>query len=99
MANLFFPNRTPDSGELFETLLTCRNVTVERIVSSAEPEEVEYVQEQDEWVVILEGSAELEVAGAVRKLARGESLFLPAKTPHRVLQTAAGTIWLAVHIY
>jgi len=99
MPNLFDPAELPVAGERFETLLTCRNVTIERIVSSAEPENIAYLQDQDEWVVVLEGRAELEVAGSVKTLAKGEYLFLPARTPHRVLKTASGTLWLAVHIH
>jgi cupin 2 domain-containing protein len=60
---------------------------------------VEYVQVQDEWVVVLDGEAVLEVDGAEVRLARGDWVLLPAAKPHRVLMTAAGTRWLAVHVH
>ena len=89
----------PETGESFTTLLEHKNVKIIRIVSSDTPDQKEYRQEEDEWVVVLEGSALLEVKGEPRSLKRGEMVFLPAGTPHRVLETAPGTLWLAVHIF
>jgi cupin 2 domain-containing protein len=57
-----------------------------------------YDQTQDEWVVLLEGEAELEVAGRHVRLRAGDWLVLPAHTSHRVLATSAGARWLAVHV-
>ena len=94
-----FDNTPPANGESFTTLLEHKNVKIIRIVSSDTPDQKEYCQEEDEWVVVLEGSALLEVKGEPRSLTRGESLFLPAGTPHRVLETVPGTLWLAVHIF
>jgi len=88
----------PDSGERFDTLLAEKNVEIVRIVSSDTLERKEYCQEEDEWVVLLEGSALLEINGKEKPLGRGEMLFIPARTPHRVLRTERGTLWLAVHI-
>ncbi|WP_456433125.1 cupin domain-containing protein [Nitratifractor sp.] len=89
----------PVNGETFTTLLEHKNVKIIRIVSSDAPDRKFYRQEEDEWVVILEGSAVLEIDGKRHRLQRGESVFLPAGTPHRVLETASGTIWLAIHIF
>jgi len=89
----------PTSGESFTTLLKHKNVKILRIVSSDDIEPTEYCQEEDEWVVLLEGEAEMEIEGERRILKQGESLFLPAHTRHKVLHTTRGTLWLAVHIY
>ncbi len=89
----------PQEGEAFTSLLERKNVRILRIVSSETPDPVEYRQEEDEWVVLLEGSATMEIEGEIRTLQRGETLFLPAHTPHRVLTTSPGTLWLAVHIH
>jgi mannose-6-phosphate isomerase-like protein (cupin superfamily) len=89
----------PSIGERFRELSRIRNVVVESIVSSSSPDDVEYRQVQDEWVVVLEGAAVLEVDGAKVRLAPGDWLLLPAATPHRVLMTEAGTRWLAVHVH
>jgi len=89
----------PETGENFATLLEHKNVKIVRIVSSDKLEPIEYRQEEDEWVVVLEGEAELELNGEPLKLTRGETLFIPARTPHKVLKTTPGTLWLAIHIF
>ena len=93
-----FDYQTPRRGERFDTLLETRNVRIVRIVSSDNIEPILYVQDDDEWVVVLEGEATLEVNGKEALLRKGDYLFIPASTPHRVIATAKGTLWLAVHI-
>lgn len=97
IANLFKVETVP-SGETFEALAQFGSTTIERIVSSDKPSTELYDQEQDEWVVLLRGDAELEVAGKTHKLSAGDFVSLPAHTPHRVLSTSAGALWLAVHV-
>jgi catechol 2,3-dioxygenase-like lactoylglutathione lyase family enzyme len=97
VANLFAAD-APASGETFEALAQLAGTTVERIVSSSAPATEPYDQAHDEWVVLLRGAAELEVAGQRAKLKPGDHVTLPAHTPHRVLTTTAGTLWLAVHV-
>ena len=55
-----------------------------------------YCQPYDEWVVLLEGSAHLIIAGEATDLTRGDWLFLPAMTLHTVVRTSDGACWLAV---
>jgi len=88
----------PKAGESFSTLLENKKVKILRIVSSDTPDETLYDQEEDEWVVLLEGSATLELEGRHIEMSRGDTLFIPARTPHRVLHTEAGSLWIAVHI-
>ncbi|TXH76062.1 MAG: cupin domain-containing protein [Lysobacteraceae bacterium] len=97
--NLFENADPPAEGERFDTLLDHRKLQVERILSSAMPDATEYVQPQDEWVALLRGAATLEVSGARVELKAGDSLFLPALTPHRVVETSSGALWLAVHLH
>ena len=87
----------PSDGELFETLYRNSQTAIVRIVSSETPEEKLYIQEEDEWVCLLEGEALLEIDGKKLEMKRGDALLIPALTPHRVLKTAEGTLWLAVH--
>jgi len=89
----------PEKLESFETLLAYKNIKIVRIVSSDQLEERLYIQEEDEWIVLLEGEALLEVDGRNHSLKKGDSLFIPAKTSHRVLSTKKGTLWLAIHIF
>ena len=88
----------PEKGERFDTLLKDHNIEIVRIVSSDKVETKEYCQEEDEWVVVLEGSATLLLSDKEIRLEKGDSLFIPSKTRHKVLHTSKGTLWLAVHI-
>lgn len=97
--NLFANAGPPREGERFETILRHKNLVVERIVSSAAMTPCEYIQPQDEWVVLLQGEATLQVAGEAVALQSGDYLFLPAGVPHTVEQVSEGSVWLAVHLY
>lgn len=97
--NLFEDAQAPREGERFDELLRHRNLVVERIVSSAQITPQDYVQTQDEWVLLVHGEADLRVAGELRTLRPGDYVFLPAGSAHRVERTAAGTLWLAVHLH
>ncbi|TWE06875.1 cupin 2 domain-containing protein [Pseudomonas sp. AG1028] len=99
IANLFHDSQPPAEGERFDTLLSHRNLQIERILSSSRIESVEYVQEQDEWVLLARGEASMTVAGESIELSAGDHLFLPAGTPHRVERTSDGALWLAVHLH
>ena len=90
---------TPQSGETFITLLEHKSIKINRIVSSDELVETEYIQEEDEWLVVLEGEATLLLNDEKKTLIKGDTLFIPSKTPHRVLSTQSGTVWLTVHIF
>ena len=97
--NLFKDAGAPPDGERFDTLLQHKNLHIERIVSSAVVTAETFTQLQDEWVLLVQGEADLEVDGTTHTLTPGDHLFLPAGTPHTVRQTKAGTVWLAVHLH
>ena len=86
-------------GEEFRELARIQNVVVEEIISSALPDSFEYRQPHDEWVVVLEGSARLDVDGVELTLEAGDWVLIGAFTRHHVLETEAGTRWLAVHVH
>lgn len=94
------PASLPD--ELTETLVRCTGCRIERIVSRghASPPGFWYDQAEDEWVLLVTGSATLELLDPVETLhlAAGDWVLLPAGRRHRVVRTAAGTdtVWLAV---
>lgn len=94
-----FDQHTPQTGETFTTLLSHKNITIQHIVSSDTIENKTYVQAEDEWVILLEGEATLLIEAEEKKLIKGEMLFIPAHTSHRILETQKGTLWLAVHIH
>lgn len=90
-------------AELFTTLLQNKNVRIERIVSSGQitPPDKPYNQIQDEWVIVLQGHATLDVAGKKVSLHPGDYYLIPAHTRHLVTYTSKEpqVIWLAVHIF
>lgn len=88
--------------EAFEVLAEKPGVKIERIVSKGHtsPETGWYDQDHDEWVMVLQGSAELLFEDKeVIHLEAGDYLNIPAHMKHRVIQTSAEppTVWLAVH--
>lgn len=87
----------PETGEAFHLLAELGAVRIEHIVSSEMPDSGEQVQDWHEWVLLLAGAAELEVAGVLVPLTSRDWVVIPAGTTHRVRSTQAGTQWLAVH--
>jgi len=96
--NFFKDAAPPASGERFDTLLAHRNLVIERIASTSRITSQLYVQQQDEWVMLVQGDAMLDVAGRQVALAAGDYLFLPAQTPHTLLRVSDGALWLALHL-
>lgn len=88
-------------GEKIEILsrMAGKNIRVERILTDAPDADVWYDQAWPEWVLIVEGEAELEfdAPSAEEKLAKGDWLLIPAHRRHRVRAATKGTLWLAIH--
>ena len=93
-----FDYTTPQQGEVLNTLLEHKNIKIVRIISASNFESTLYCQAEDEWVVVLEGEARLRVGEEETILSRGDSLLIPAHTPHRIVEMQQGTLWLAIHI-
>ena len=78
-----------------------RGVRIERIVSygQSSPEGFWYDQAWDEWVLLIQGSAELDLGEQCISLKPGDHLLIPAGQKHRVSKTDPDqpTIWLAAH--
>lgn len=91
-----------DTEELFEVLACGKDFTLERIVSRGHvtPEDNWYDQERDEWVILLDGRAViLCYSGESVELGKGDWVFIPAHTRHRVTFTSTEPecVWLALH--
>ena len=103
VGNLFSDIPVKLTVELFETLLKRSEYRIERIVSRGHstPAGQWFDQDWDEWVLLIQGRAALEVEGEneLVELGPGNYLLLPAHCRHRVAWTATGedTIWLALH--
>jgi len=91
--------KVPSTGEEFTTLLQHKNVQINHIVSSDKLEDKIYIQDEDEWVVLLKGSAKILINDKEVSLKEGDTLFIPAKTKHKVIQTDFDTLWICVHIH
>ena len=87
--------------EQFHTILKSRNIEIEQIVSFGKttPKGEWYDQDWDEWVLVMQGTAELTFdAGRVITMKQGDYLLLEKNIRHRVSSASEDCIWLAVHI-
>jgi len=98
--------------EVFEDIVKGDAVRIERIVSQGQcsPDEHWYDQEQNEWVLILEGHAKLILqlnqsnanhsnnSEQIVELKAGDHINIKAHQKHKVLWTCPNqtTVWLAV---
>lgn len=93
----------PGAGELIEELYGRGRLRIVRIHSEGHttaPGEW-YDQGEDEWVVLLAGTAELHFQdGSILGMGPGDWVLIPAHTPHRVDRTSTvpRALWLAVHL-
>jgi cupin 2 domain-containing protein len=89
--------------EVFEPIIQAPNFRLERIISEpqASPSTQWFDQDDDEWVMVIKGSASLRIADRDQLilLEEGASTLIPAHCKHRVEWTSPDikTIWLAVH--
>jgi cupin 2 domain-containing protein len=101
--NLFRPEPARRPDELVEVLVRAGRIRLERIVSSghATPPGQWLVQDQDEWVTVLQGRAALVFEGGPGpvEMVPGDYLIIPAARRHRVEWTDLDgpTVWLALH--
>ncbi len=95
------PKTLPE--ELFEKILSGKNFKLERIISKghATDEGCWLDQKQDEWVLLLKGSAGILIQGEknIITLNPGDYVLIPAHVKHRVEWTDKNneTLWLALH--
>ena len=101
--NLLAVSGLPLEEERFEDILRSQNVRIERIIScgQASAPGFWYEQDEDEWVLIVKGSADVitkdsQDAETLWQLQPGDCLLLKEGQKHRVERTDKLTIWLAV---
>ena len=98
--NLFAGDPGPPGEEAFERLHQARTYRIERIFShgQASAPGFWYDQSCDEWVALLRGSAVLEFEGGeTMVLGPGDYVLIKKHAKHRVEETSADALWLAVH--
>jgi cupin 2 domain-containing protein len=102
IGNIFkdIPQNLPE--EIFQTLIENNKIRIEKIVSKghSSPKDFWYRQNENEWIIVLKGSAEIKFKenSETIKLARGDYLNIPVHVLHRIEWTDPNieTIWLAV---
>jgi len=101
--NLFSHLPAAKSKEVFTNLLKAKGIKIERIVSNGQrmPKDEWLCENSAEWAMVVQGAARLEFKGKKKmvNLKRGDYIFIPSKTYHRVDWTSKRekTVWLAVH--
>ena len=101
--NIFsdIPSHLPK--ECLNVLLQTKALRLERIVSEGHTSAKGFWYDQDfsEWVILLEGEAELEFEKPEKLLVlkKGDYVNIPAHRRHRVNKTSKKpqAVWLAVH--
>lgn len=102
MQNIFDAIPEKLDTEIMTRLVDNKQVKIERIVSRGQrsPESGWYDQNENEWVMLLQGEATLAFADDTSiTLHAGDFVNIPAHKKHRVAWTTpeTETIWLAVH--
>lgn len=92
------PEAAPERGERVEAVALLEGVAIEHILSGVLSEPLEYCQDHDEWVLLLQGSAELDVDGERVPMRDGDWMVLGAGVAHRLVTVEPGSRWLAVRV-
>lgn len=101
ISNIFDFSQSVGGSEVFEDFVKSGDVRIERILSKgqASPEPGWYDQDENEWVIVLQGGGRLAFDdGSEVELNAGDYINIPAHTKHRVSWTDPEqvTVWLAV---
>ena len=96
---LLAPAEAPPFGERIEEIARLSGAVVEHILSGALTSPLDYDQDHDEWVVVLNGGAVLEVGDERLDLVAGDWVLLRAHVTHRLIDTLPETSWLAVRSF
>ena len=98
MSNIYDYTLPDIDSENFTTLLSDKNVEIKSIISNTLSSTQTFKQDCDEWVVVLQGCAKIEMDGIIHKLKKGDTLFIEANKEHTLLKTKKVVVWLAVYI-
>jgi cupin 2 domain-containing protein len=91
------PASAPARGELDRQLVSVAGLEIRQILSGELEAPSEYCQDDDEWALVVTGSASLVMGTEVLHLETGDWVWIPAGTAHRLERTEPGTSWVTVH--
>lgn len=99
--NIFDNIKINKKSEDFFELLRNETIKIERIVSNGQvsPENFWYKQDENEFIVVLEGNAIIEFKNKkIVKLKKGDCLNIDAFLEHKINYTSVTgpTVWLAI---
>ena len=94
MKNIFDGITAVGEEEQFDLLMKGTHYRIDRIVSSghSSPQGFWYDQEDDEWILLVQGKATLEVEGKFIEMKAGDYMFLPKNCKHRIEKTSVEPI-------
>ena len=61
--------------EIFNNLLSHKNVKINKIISPPNFVSEQFIQDEDEWVILLQGSAILEINQKITKLVKDSYIY------------------------
>ncbi|MDD5053341.1 MAG: cupin domain-containing protein [Sulfuricurvum sp.] len=94
--NIYNRHYPDENHEIFSPIFTSPALRIESIRSWLKTPGEWYNQNEDEWVLLLEGEALLELDNKTFALIKGNYLFIPKQTKHRVLSTSENALWLGI---
>ena len=96
LENIFDNTNKRLAKELVETLASSSHMRVEKITTpaSSTPSQV-YDQNEGEFVMLVDGYAELELQKKTVTMGKGDYINIPPHSKHRILRNDK-TIWLCV---
>lgn len=98
--NIFDNINVDKINEEFIKILRDKNIRIERIVSNGQISDADFWYEQDEneFVLLLEGEAILQFENKDVTLKKGDFIDIKTRERHRVKYTSLSepTIWLAI---
>ncbi len=98
MKNIFDLHAPQVDKETILTLLKKNGVEIKSIMSNTLSTKREFASDKDEWVVLLQGCAKIEMQNTIYKLKKGDTIFIPANTKHTLIKTKKTTFWLSVYL-
>ena len=101
MTNFFDIDTLGFTEESFTTFFETSDLKIERIITRGQvsPKDFYYDQDEDEWVLLLSGEAVLLYEkGEKVILKKGDSIFIPAHTKHRVEEVSTLALWLVIFV-
>jgi len=88
------------NGEMITIIFENEKIRIETISSfgNVSPDGFWYCQDEDEWVSVTKGRAQLQFEDGFVDICTGENMFIPAYKKHRVSYTSDDAEWLCVFV-